>query len=1442
MKKISFKKKISLFLVAILLAQSLANLPCSFFNMPIVVYAADAPTISWMGTASSKANYTGEVLDPAADFVKDTNYEVTSVDADPTVTFEYFTDSSFSAKTSITDSSGAVSEGGAPKNVGTYYIKATVTATNGTASTIGAYTFEIEKATPTITLKSEKKTVTYDGINTFSITADDFTVTGAVHDDNYTPPVVSFDYYSDEECTEANKITDNLPTAKGTYYVKASVEADGNYAAASAKIEVKIVSGKPGSSIVLKSGVATSKEYDALPFEFSKADFNITGTTKEPEFIYYVKKGNTRERLSSAPKDVGEYYCIAFADEDDENDATGELEVEFKITEATPNITWNSTKINRYYSNSLLKITSSFYTITGAEEDKSFSNDLFEDVKFTYYKDEDGTIQTTTSDGAKSVGETPKNAGKYYIKASITPKDSTKNYTGAETRPLIEYEIVSNKATASWKITNATKKFDGTDAYPSDIKIENVSKSGDGAVSFKAYSDEECANEVEHPINAGKYYIVAEVAKSDNSDPAFTKPLVYTITKADQTITWKITKKTHEYNNSDPKYKLDTDYMLAGVANDSNYSGNAKDVTFSYYTNRNLKTQLSSPPSKVGTCYVVASIAESENYEEARTIPLEVEITKATVNFAWSDNPEDYVAFYTGKPIDSKKLHMAKLTNNTGDEFSGDITYSFYKNENDTSPLPNLAAKGNYYVEAKVTVDTDNYEISNPSEITGKKQFTVREELLSMLISNKTVEYTGNPVKTNQAKVCGEDGEIKDSLLGNLSLNYAYYEDENCTKLLSGYPTDKGEYYVQVSLPESEYYTVAPITGKIVIKKATTNINISNPLSVVKIENENDFIDKSELSFTNNDGEKISKVGRSFYFCNYNPSVNNEIGEKVNLPLKEEGEYRVKITVNPTSNYSDGEQIIKLIITNKEATITPKETNYTKVYDGKPISLSRDDFNITPSSLNDVSFKYYTDSSLTNELKQAPSDVGEYYIVATVAGDGTYAKNSTDKFKYTITKSPTTISLKEDAVTVKKHDGTKLSISSNDFDIIGSKGYITIEYFTDDKATNEISAPSEIGNYYVKVSVAADENYEAASDIFGFNIIGTDSEISFKEQTKSKTYDEKVIALSKSDLTIAGSSGEVEFLYYKDAECTEKLDSAPKNAGTYYILAKVASDSTYNEATTREPLVYTIKKAPSTISIESAQYECDDTKHTVKAAIVTGSSGKVTYNYYKDIDCKKRVSTTGCQGEGIFYVIAKVAADTNYEAATSNKATLINVRYDSQISIQSKTVTYNGKKQKVDKALVAGSEGTIRYYYYTDSACKNLISKSGVKDAGTYYVKAVVAAKGKYRKATSTAVIFVIEQKSQTCNIVASNQTVKLSVIKKKKKTFKVSAKATTEVEFSLSSSNSSYFSIDSKTRTITIKKGTPKGIYKLTVEAVAKENNNYKKASSKKTIKIVVK
>lgn len=275
---------------------------------------------------------------------------------------------------------------------------------------------------------------------------------------------------------------------------------------------------------------------------------------------------------------------------------------------------------------------------------------------------------------------------------------------------------------------------------------------------------------------------------------------------------------------------------------------------------------------------------------------------------------------------------------------------------------------------------------------------------------------------------------------------------------------------------------------------------------------------------------------------------------------------------------------------------------------------------------------------------------------------------------------------------------------------------------------------------------------------------------------------------------------------------------------------------------------FDIAKASSSIALENQTKAFNGKAQAYDGKVTkSGSAGAVSYKYYSDANCTKEVAAANVKNAGTYYVKATVAADANYDVATSAAVKLTINKVASSIKLATQSKTFTGKALAYSgKVTKTGSAGKVTYKYFSDAKCTKAVKAANVKKAGTYYVKATVAADANYNAATSAAAKFVIAKAKQPMTFAKSTKAVKYAKVKKAKQvvTITKAKKAQGKVTYAISKVNKSKknFSINKSTGKITVKKGTAKGTYKVTVKATAKGNANYKGGSKTAVVTIKVK
>ena len=422
-------------------------------------------------------------------------------------------------------------------------------------------------------------------------------------------------------------------------------------------VEVKVDKADSAVTITTQS---LNKAYDGNAVRVPK--YTTSGSDGKVTIKWQENTGSADtpkwEDLKSAPSRVGTYrVVIELAGNDNYKPASATLD--FTISKA---------------DNAWTKELSIKDWTYGEKPSVPSATAKYGDVVYTYSDSKDGTYTS----------EVPKNAGTYYVKASVA---GTAKYTGLESAPA-SFEI--KKADSSIKFKDGVSFDKVYDTNAIAVTKEHLEKTGStGKVSFifeKKVNDE--WKNVETPTEAGTYRVTANLAGDDNYTSATSKPLEFTISKADSAVTTTTTQSLNKAYDGNavrvPKYTT---------------SGSDGKVTIKWQENTGSADtpkweDLKSAPSRVGTYRVVIELAGNDNYKPA-SATLDFTISKA--DNAWAEK----LSITGWKYNETANVPTAKA------QF-GDVkfTYSSEKNGTYTSEVPKNA--GTYYVKASVA-GTENY-------------------------------------------------------------------------------------------------------------------------------------------------------------------------------------------------------------------------------------------------------------------------------------------------------------------------------------------------------------------------------------------------------------------------------------------------------------------------------------------------------------------------------------------------------------------------------------------------------------------------------------------------------------------------------------------------------------------------------------------------------------
>ena len=521
-------------------------------------------------------------------------------------------------------------------------------------STVGAYRVVVELA-GNDNYNPASATLNFVISQATNAWTEELSITGWTYNEKANAPTakaqfgdVTFTYSSEENGTYTNEVPKNA----GTWYVKATVAGTENYTGLESVVSFEIA--KADTTLTFEKE-NIDKTYDKNVI--SEPKVNKTGSSNDITFAWFVANGNDWKQLDNAPSDVGTYKVVASVSEDSNYNGAS-IEKEFSISMA---------------DNEWTKELSIKDWIYGETASAPSAAAKYGDVVYTYSDNEDGTY---TSD-------VPVNAGTWYVKASV---QGTANYTGLESVP-VSFEI--KKADSSIKFKDGIsfdKVYDTNAVVVTDEQIEKTGSTAVVSFTFeKKVNDEWKA--VEAATEVGIYRVTATLAEDNNHTSATSKPLEFTITKADSQVNITTSSLDKAYDGN------------AVNAPEYTTSGSDGQVTIQWQENTGTKDtpkweDLKSAPKEVGTYRVVVELAGNNNYNSAGAT-LDFVISKA--QNTWTE--ELSITGWT---------YNEKVSSPTAKAQFGDVTFTYSSEENGTytSEVPKNA--GTYYVKATVA-GTENY-------------------------------------------------------------------------------------------------------------------------------------------------------------------------------------------------------------------------------------------------------------------------------------------------------------------------------------------------------------------------------------------------------------------------------------------------------------------------------------------------------------------------------------------------------------------------------------------------------------------------------------------------------------------------------------------------------------------------------------------------------------
>lgn len=301
----------------------------------------------------------------------------------------------------------------------------------------------------------------------------------------------------------------------------------------------------------------------------------------------------------------------------------------------------------------------------------------------------------------------------------------------------------------------------------------------------------------------------------------------------------------------------------------------------------------------------------------------------------------------------------------------------------------------------------------------------------------------------------------------------------------------------------------------------------------------------------------------------------------------------------------------------------------------------------------------------------------------------------------------------------KEYDGNVVNLTVK---ISGSKKYATFTWHqkNGDGWKKLSSAPVDVGNYKVAVSVEADDNYNGATAELEFAISQTTN-----TWTNDLSIEDWIYGKGPNSPTATSKYGTVTFTYSNKEDGTY-TETVPTEAGTWYVKASVVGNENYTGLESIES--FEIKKADSSITITTSSLDkaYDGNAVEIPEYTKSGSKGQVTIKWQKNTGTDSSPVwedlTDAPSTAGSYQVVVELVGDDNYESASVTKTFAISKsenKWVKELSIDNWTY---GDEAKNPIATSKYGAVTFTYSDTKDGAYIDAVPTN----AGTYYVKATV--------------------------------------------------------------------------------------------------------------------
>ncbi|MGO5116168.1 YDG domain-containing protein [Candidatus Avoscillospira sp. LCP25S3_F1] len=406
--------------------------------------------------------------------------------------------------------------------------------------------------------------------------------------------------------------------------------------------------------------------------------------------------------------------------------------------------------------------------------------------------------------------------------------------------------------------------------------------------------------------------------------------------------------------------------------------------------------------------------------------------------------------------------------------------------------------------------------------------------------------------------------------------------------------------------------------------------------------------------------------------------------------------------------------------------ITTQPTAQTVTY-GADVTLSIAAQNPSGNATG-ITYQWYKDSSAlpgetSNTLTLTKPNAGTYQYHCAVTYDG-----------ITINSGSATVTVNKAAGSVtitgnpgKTYDGQPAVLTESGYTVTGD-GAVTVEYTKQGENSYSTAAPTNAGDYTVKVTQAVGTNYAEASSTKDFTISPRPVTVS-GITANGKTYDGNTEAtLIYSGVTLAGKLDGDTLTVTATGTFTDKNAADGKTVNITNLTLGGASKDNYTLAAEGQQSTTTASISPKQVTVtiqpKSSAYGAAIAELTATDnGIVPGDTGVYT------------LSTTATSASPVgTYDITGTSNSTNYDLTFTGS----DGAYTITAASLSPSVTLDGWTygDTPKGPVVTGNteNGEVTYLYKVWSASDETYSPTVPTEAGKYSVKATIAATANYQQ------------------------------------------------------------------------------------------------------------